>query len=112
MRQGGFGLFVFALSRNVGDKIMYRVTVHFLLSQALYVSALKLQNLLYYMRGSLCIYGPANLKSKSAPERISVLRSCDTHNAFNAAAEKAGTEYIHLGHWALESIQIMETFER
>lgn len=103
MRQGGFGLFVFALSRNVGDKIIYRVTVHFLLSQALYVSALKLQNLLYYMRGSLCIYGPANLKSKSAPERISVLRSCDTHNAFNAAAEKAGTNiYIWvIGLWSL-----------
>lgn len=64
------------------------------------------------MRGSLCIYGSANLKSKSAPETIAVLRSSDTHNAFNAAAEKAGTEYIHLGHWALESIQIMETFER
>ena len=50
------------------------------------------------MRGSLCIYGPANLKSKSAPERNAVLLPCDTHNAFNAAAEKAGTEYIHLGH--------------
>ena len=56
------------------------------------------------MRGSLCIYGPANLKSKSAPEGMSVLRSCDTHNAFNAVAQKAGTEYIHLGHSALESI--------
>lgn len=49
------------------------------------------------MRGSLCIYGPANLKSKSVPERNAVLLPCDTHNAFNAAAEKAGTEYVHLG---------------
>lgn len=50
------------------------------------------------MRGSLCIYGPTNLKSKCAPERNAVLLPCDTHNAFNAAAEKAGTEYVHLGH--------------